>query len=466
MAAPHPQAGSPEPEPAVLALQSSKLRPEVRDAALSIWHSTRAAMEGAPPEQLYPAYLAALRAQKRGGPARAVAAALAQAFPAALWPKVELAALLHRSGDHQRALEIGQAITAAFPDAPDGPRVVLQALVALGRREAAENLLATLPPALQEQEWVLQARLQTARRSGHAHAEADAQAAIAARLRQIAPSNPLGHSWAIAAARDAGQLDQAETLAQAAIQASPDSADVWRQAALVAQARKQEELAYQRWETLRTRFPKSPAGFIGAVELSLALQQPAVTESLLGPALEKFPNNRDLLTAAARLAVRGRKWAEAAVRWQEVIDRSPDDPAVALAAAMSFIGPQAGRQKRLPAVLRRLEAIHERFPDFVPAYAAHINALREAKRSEEAEALGAQWAARFPADPTLAIARARIAEDLGRPADALAWLEAARAAGKPTPPLEAATIRALSLAGRPSRPAARRWKNSPTASRS
>jgi tetratricopeptide (TPR) repeat protein len=91
--------------------------------------------------------------------------------------------------------------------------------------------------------------------------------------------------------------------------------------------------------------------------------------------------------------------------------------------------------------------MHERFPDFVPAYAEHLRALREANRLEDAETLGTAWLARFPDNVALATASARVAEDRGYPGQAVARLAAVRDRTAMTPRLEANYIRALSLAG-------------------
>ena len=63
----------------------------------------------------------------------------------------------------------------------------------------------------------------------------------------------------------------------------------------------------------------------------------------------------------------------------------PDNPQYALNAATALIGQPAGRRKRMGEVMRRLEAHHEAFPDYAPAYTAHISAYRETRELEEAD---------------------------------------------------------------------------------
>ena len=117
-------------------------------------------------------------------------------------------------------------------------------------------------------------------------------------------------------------------------------------------------------------------------------------------------------------------------------------------AAMSLLKQRKGRRQRLPTVLAKLDKIHAKFPDYVPAYTAHLGVLREAARIGTAATLSKEWGKRFPADQDLAIARAQIEEECERFSHAVRVLKAVRRRSTPTPECEAAYIRALCLDSR------------------
>jgi tetratricopeptide (TPR) repeat protein len=312
----------------------------------------------------------------------------------------------------------------AIPAPTGTSRAGLEALIAAQRFDEAEKLFAALPESLAAEEWYPQAGLRLAQRVND-------EARLlrhAAQLRKIAPHVPKGYGIASFVLRLQGRTTEAEQIAAAG--ANGDFA-----------------LAFERWEALRGLTPKSPEPLLGAARLAIRRGQPGEARRHLLKAVAAFPEDRAVLTLAARTAVTMLLWDEAAKHWQTLQRRYPDSPEIALEAAASFIGPRRGRNHRLPGVLAQFDAMHERFPDFVPAYAKHLRALREANRLDDAEVLGAAWLDRFPDNAALAIAYARVAEDRGYPGEAAARLAAVRALTTVTPRLEANYIRALSLAG-------------------
>jgi tetratricopeptide (TPR) repeat protein len=276
-------------------------------------------------------------------------------------------------------------------------------------------------------------------------AETHVEAGAAPRL----PGTPAACVAALAALRAARDFQEAEHLACQALAAFPGAMGVWLEAALIAQGGQYYELAQFRWAELRRRFPQAPAGYLGAIRLAEKLAQPAELDRLIGLGLAAFPTNAELLEAAARSSARRRDWERAAREWQAAIDQDPDNPAIQVAAALSMMGPAPGRQKRLPEVLRRLAAVNAAFPDHEPGYLAHVRALREAKKTEEAAALAQASCRRFPGNQDLTVSCARVLEEAGRADEALALLARAREGeAAPSARLEAAYSRALALSGR------------------
>ncbi len=430
------------PDPVGLALATSGLLPAQADQAASLWQSVQARHHE--PEQAARDLLFTLRQHRMHSAAGKIAASLADSYPDRAWPLVELARLTYRTGDHAGSLAAALRIVARFPGDAAGPLHLVTALLALRQTQPAQDALAALPAAAARMAWARAARVQVAiqRRD---HADVLEQAAL---LRAAAPSDAFGYVAACAALRALGRGAEAEALVQQALSACPNRADVHLEAALVAETAGGHDLAFARWAAVRAVAPGSPQGYLGAIRYSRRCTQPGLTEQLLADAIATFPRNRLLLLAAARMEAGRQRWTEADVHWKTLAGLAPDDPALQVEAAMSLIGPPPGRKRRLPEVLRRLDAVHDRFPADIPAYVAHLSALREARAFDEAEACGRAWGRRFPADPALAMMRARLAQDLGRAADAVAVIEAVRALAPAAAELETAYVRALSLAGR------------------
>ncbi len=428
-------------DPVALALAASRLPPAQADQAASLWQSVQARHHE--PEQAARDYLFTLRQHRLPRVAAKIAASLAEAYSDRAWPLVELARLTSRVGDHAASLAAARRIVAAFPGDAAGPLHMVSALLALRHTQQAHDVLVALPEASHRLAWVRTALIKVAMQR-HDHACVLEEAAL---LRVAAPADAFGYLAACASLRALDRTDEAESLVQQALAACPNRMDVRQEAALVAEAAGRHELALARWAEVRAVAPGSPQGYLGAIKYSRRAR-PGLTEQLLADAVAAFPRNRVLRTASARMEAGRQRWSEAEAHWAAATEQAPNDPSLQVEAAMSLIGPPAGRKRRLRDVLRRLSSVHERFPDYRPAYAAHLAALREARAFDGAEASGLDWGGRFPADPEIAMMRARLAQDLGRAGEAVALIEAVRARTPISAELETAYVRALSLAGR------------------
>jgi tetratricopeptide (TPR) repeat protein len=436
----------PDGDVVVQALQSAGLNKGGLTTALSLWTGIRNTQP--PGEAAAEALVQALRRDRLHPAADAVSRAACLHYPQAVWPLADLAASRDRAGDHEAALNYARKIQAASPEDPAGFRYTITALLGLDRKLEAQNAFRdlSLDPGqhtLHREEWFLMLGIKI----GMQRADYAIVALYAIALREVSPDNVAGYVGGAAALRELERPQEAEAVALAGIERHPDAPFLWKELALAAQDMNQTDLAYERWAEMTRRFPKSAAGYVGALGLSTKLGQPTMSQKIVTEALAAFPHNPFILGAAARLALRSNRTEQATEHWQTLIETAPDDPAIPLAAAMSLMRRRRGRSKRLPDVLRRLEKMHRDFPDYAPAYTAHLTVLREAVKIGEAVKLAASCAERFPDDQDLAIARAMIAEEQERYTAALSIIADVRRT-TPTATCEAAYVRALCMAGR------------------
>jgi tetratricopeptide (TPR) repeat protein len=343
----------------------------------------------------------------------------------------------------------GFVLPALVPPAPARPagaeqaRMVLEALLANGQFKEAEALIARLPDTLDDEVWLMEGALRLfvqLRYHGHA-------LQVAPRLREAAPESPWGYLGALPALRKAKRDAEADELVREALVRCPDDPDVLAEGARLAEGAGDMEVAVARWQRVVELSPGLYAGYLGLAQAGFQARLHEVVAQAVEGGLARFPQDQALRLIAARHSSRVNLWDEARQHWDLALAAAPNDARLALEAATSLIGPPAGRQERLPEVIGRLADINRRFADFAPGYTAHLDAVRESGRLEEAAALGVAWRERFPADRGLWIGCARVAEDRGKLGDAIAILAEARQTGQTTPDLEAAYVRALSLAG-------------------
>jgi tetratricopeptide (TPR) repeat protein len=262
------------------------------------------------------------------------------------------------------------------------------------------------------------------------------------------PAAPEAGAGAVRALLKQGKLAEAEEAIAAALAKAPARPALLRVAAAVAEQRGDLETTLARWEAVRAADPDEPAGYVGALRSLRRLGRMDLAPPLLQEGRARLWDNLEFVAMAAQLATSTKKVEDAEQGWQRAAELAPNNPDYALSAAMAQVGPRKGRRKRLRTVVQQLDAHHARFPDFVPAYTAHVGVLRELRRLDDADQLSAEWCARFPADLKLTLARAAVHEELGRADEALATVAALRERDAPAPEVEAAYIRALSCAGR------------------
>jgi len=409
-----------------------------RDSLMTSWAALCAREEDQP--KAVRLFARSLRREKYGDLVRALAADLAALQPPHAAAEALSAELYVILGDLSEALRVAQAMRVRFPHSLQGARLCVEAQLELGMAEAAEAVLRELPANAANNKWVVRAREALAAGAGTA-VSAEAAADITAAQSLLSQQ----------------KFDAAKKAIAKILRRFPDHPAALRLAATVAEQRGQLDEALRSWAALRARTPQSPTGYIGALRSLRRFGRLDLAAPVLEAGREKLWDNVDFVVVAAQTVAAGKVPEQAELWWQRATALAPDNPQYALAAAVALNGTRKGRRDRLPKVLSLLERHHAKFPDFVPAYAAHIDALRNMGNLADADLLSTKWRARFPDSIELAKARAGLLEEQKRFDDALAEIGALHARAEigalharleASPELEAAYIRALSCAGR------------------
>ena len=237
----------------------------------------------------------------------------------------------------------------------------------------------------------------------------------------------------------AGRLAEAEVLLDAAQFRFPGHAPFAIEAARAAQRQGATEEALRRWQAVRDRFPESAAGVTGAAATLREAGRAAEAEALLAETIPGYAKDPAAAIEYAWLANSRRDWPEALRRWAAIREHFPDQPhgyagaAAALRDAGEFDQADALLQagfERFPDIVwlsydhgwvahirhdwpeaaRRWEIVRQRAPDVLVGYTSGAIALREMGRMAEAEALLADAAERFPAEPRVVMEQAWLAQ--------------------------------------------------------
>lgn len=246
-----------------------------------------------------------------------------------------------------------------------------------------------------------------------------------AALRAAFPNMVIGYSAAVTTLRDAGRLEEAAAMAQAALARFPHEATAHCEAAWLVAAQGNHAAAVGLWAGIRERFPEEWVAWFGGARSLRAMGDGAGAEALLGAGAAQFPKQAVLLTEYASAAVQRHDWPEAARRWavarqnapdhpagyvgggqaarelgaadeaeailRDAVERFPSDPAASIEYAWV-----AHRKRDWARAAERWTDVRARFPRHPVGYSAGAQALREAERYQEAEALLREADSLFP----------------------------------------------------------------------
>jgi tetratricopeptide (TPR) repeat protein len=347
------------------------------------------------------------------------------------------AALAERDGDWAEAARRWQGARKRFETDPVPHGREAAALRALGQLDQAEALLRAASQRFPDAVKIQQQSAELAEARG------DLDQAVR-RWRAVVAAEPdvwwTRTSLARALARAGDHAGADEALA-AAIAHLPDEPRLHADYAVMAARDGRAEVAAARWAAARQRFGPHPTLAWGEANWLRGQGRLAEARAILGPASQAAPDNAGLRHELGHLAAQERDWPEAERCWRVVLTLRPlvgwaygelaralreqgraAEATDLLAEAWAnhprefWIGAawarDASEARDWPEARRRWALLRAGFPaEALPVWQEGI-ALREAGETEQARALFAAGAERFPADPNFPRDLARLAEAL------------------------------------------------------
>ena len=388
------------------------------EAACVLWGVLRGAF---PDDPLgYARGAEALRSAGRLEEAEVLASEAVMRFPERLGGYVQSAEVSMVRGDWTEASERWGALRGAFPDDPLGYARGAEALRSAGRLEEAEVLASEAVMRFPER---LGGYVQSAEVSMVRGDWTEASERWGA-LRRMFPDDPLGYVRGAEALRSAGRLEEAEVVANEAVSRFPDRIGGHYHRAEIAIRRGDWTEASERWGALRRMFPDDPLGYVRGAEALRSAGRLEEAEALAHEAVMRFPERLGGYVQSAEVSMVRGDWTEASERWGALRRMFPDDPlgymrgaealrnagrlkeaeVVANEAVSRFPDRIGGHYHRAEIAIRRGDwaeaserwgALRRAFPDDRLGYRRGAEALRNAGRPEEAEALANEAAERF-----------------------------------------------------------------------
>jgi tetratricopeptide (TPR) repeat protein len=415
-----------------LALAKRLAREGDFDAALTIWTRLR---------QLYPEHrglvrdaAAALQAKGRIAEAAQWLGEAAERFSDDFGIALANARVATQRRDWDVAIDRWTGLCRKFPDRPDGYTGLAVNLRESGHVDEADRLLS---------EAVRQFRSDHALSIEYARL-ADRRRDWAAGItrwkdfRQRFPEHIAGYVEGAACLIQTGHFDEAEmVLGDAVARFSADLTihTMWVEAAV---RRKDWPVAAERAAMMRECLPQAAMGYVQGARALRELRQFDLAGHILMEGRNRLPNDVQIRRTEAHHAVALRDWSAADRLWAEVRAAAPNHVAGYIGGAEALHA--ANRQKdadalmleatrlfpdHIPAwtalarlaqqrgdhdeAISRWEQVRLRFPELAAGHVGGAQALHDAGRIEEAQAILSAAAAKFPDDSELAMRLARTA---------------------------------------------------------
>jgi tetratricopeptide (TPR) repeat protein len=125
--------------------------------------------------------------------------------------------------------------------------------------------------------------------------------------------------------RKAGRLDEAEEQLTDSLMQARVHYVAQTELAGIAQDRGDWSEAARRWESVKTRFPLVPTGYLGYAAVLRRMGREAEVDAVFLEALGRFPDDWETARDYAVLAEIRQDFAEAARRWESMRNRFPDN---------------------------------------------------------------------------------------------------------------------------------------------
>ncbi|EGY01072.1 tetratricopeptide TPR_2 [Nitrospirillum viridazoti Y2] len=285
-------------------------------------------------------------------------------------------------------------------------KALADAIEQQGRRDEAEQLLREGMEALPDNPSIATALAERVLKRGDWSNAIDHFRAIITRFPdQARPYAAIGH--ALRVLRLYGEADKYTELGLARF---PGHFDLLVSHAWTAKARGDWEQVAERWQIVRSSFPKAALAISSLAEALEKLGRAEEAEALLAQARTDIPNDQGIAETFAILATQAADWPAAIDRWQDVVTRFPKSGHGyhQLALALKKTGDMQGAERILdagvavapddvvllmehawsaslradwPEAIHRWEALAARIPDAVTgndsAFATHSGAIQD-----------------------------------------------------------------------------------------
>ena len=324
------------------------------------------------------------------------------------------------SGDYTRAKTIWEKLLIEYPT--DAYKSVLTLKVLIGLRRYDEAALA-MQNGLRRapgNSYFLSGLGEVAQSRGN-HSEA---IEIYAKLRKQFPGVAMGYIGAVQSLKTQGRAAEAEDMAVIAIRKFPSDIRGFLECARLAVQRQDWEEALRRWLTICEQFNYFGA-YVGAAEALRQLGRLSEAENLVQRARDLTSTDPGPLSEYALLAEAKGDTAEALQRWRGLLWRFPLNMPVYIVVSDAFqrLGEGAAAEATLrnavdrfptemrpmlelakllhykcrqyPAAAEAWGLLRQAFPDFRESYTSGADALHQAGRRQDAEAVSEEYRARF-----------------------------------------------------------------------
>ena len=346
---------------------------------------------------------------------------------------VERAWLAQARGDWPQTLACWQVVRKHWPDQPESYAGEASVLRVMGRLNEAEDLVdagaarfPTNPMFAVERGWIAQQR-----------GDWTAAALRWDALRTSFPGLPAGYAGLATVLRVQGNLDAAERLLHDATERFPQDSAIRTEAAWLAQARGDLELAARRWDALRRERPHHIDAYLQQAACLHSLGRSQEASTVLAAGCASHPDDFQLHRAAAQLLVERHLWDAAQQAFAAIGARWPQQPGGLLGEAAALVGrgsvaeaefrlrraevrfpidvTVARALARLPVskthhnagdwaeAARRLRRASQRFPSSVEVWSDLIEAESHSGACDAADATAEAAMRQFPDEATIAL---------------------------------------------------------------
>jgi tetratricopeptide (TPR) repeat protein len=222
--------------------------------------------------------------------------------------------------ENDEALRLWQRLRQQFPERPEGYVREVQMLWQAGRLDEAEAMAADAgarfpedPDMLVQHAWIAMLRERW-----------DEALKWWGAVRERAPDRSDAYIWAARALWRSGRIDEAKEAADRAVERFPGNPDAQAEGAWVAVARRDWEDSLRRWLALVERAPGRPDAHIGAMQGLRMLGRFGEAETMGRTAIDRFPDNTDVMTEHVWIAVGREDWPAARARLDAVRSKLQD----------------------------------------------------------------------------------------------------------------------------------------------